>query len=59
LRELLTPYRPGACPVTVVYLKHGASYKLELGNEWRVNLQDNLLQSLASWLNEENVQIVY
>ena len=59
LKELLTPYRSGSCPVSVVYHNQRARCEIELGESWRVNLSDNLLQSLASWLSAENVQIVY
>ncbi len=59
LRELLAPYRNGACPVSVVYSSRGAMCEIELGNAWRVSLDDDLIQSLASWLKPENVRIVY
>ncbi|MDO8596478.1 MAG: hypothetical protein Q7R45_07625, partial [Sulfuricaulis sp.] len=59
LKELLAPYRNGPCPVSVVYHNHDASCEIELGETWRVNLNDNLLQSLAAWLSEDNVKIVY
>lgn len=59
LKELLAPYRNGPCPVSVVYHNHRASCEIELGDAWRVNLNDNLLQSLTAWLSEENVKVVY
>lgn len=59
LMEILGPYRQGSCPVSILYKNNTASCELELGADWKVNLHDNLLQSLASWLNEENVQILY
>ncbi len=59
LKELLAPYRNGACPVSVVYHNHNASCEIELGAAWRVNLNDNLLQSLTAWLSADNVKIVY
>ena len=36
-----------------------ASCEIELGDAWRVNLEENLLQSLAAWLSEDNVKVVY
>ncbi|MEK7876306.1 MAG: DNA polymerase III subunit alpha, partial [Pseudomonadota bacterium] len=59
LKELLAPYRNGPCAVSVVYHNHDASCEIELGEAWRVNLNDNLLQSLAAWLSEDNVKVVY
>lgn len=70
LKELLTPYRSvtdagngkgssASCPVLVVYRNHRAICKLELGDAWRVNLQDNLLQSLWAHFKEENVRVIY
>ena len=59
LKELLTPYRNGTCPVSVVYNNRRARCEIELGEAWRVNLNDNLLQSLAAWLSADNVKVVY
>ena len=59
LRDLLTPYRSGRCPVSVVYTNRGASCEISLGDAWRVNLHDDLIQSLHAWLKPENVKIVY
>jgi DNA polymerase-3 subunit alpha len=59
LRELLAPYRSGECPVQIVYYTHGASCEIELGDEWRVNLHDELINSLSGWLTPDNVQILY
>ena len=59
LRELLQPYRNGSCPVTLVYHNPQASCEIRLGDDWRVNLNDNLMQSLGAWLSEENVEVVY
>jgi DNA polymerase-3 subunit alpha len=59
LRDLLTPYRSGRCPVSVVYSNRGASCEISLGDAWRVNLHDDLIQSLHAWLKPENVKIVY
>jgi len=59
LRELLSPYKPGSCPVTIQYSNHDAECRIDLGQEWRVKLEDNLIRSLSDWLQPENVQIVY
>ena len=59
LREILAPYRSGTCPVSVVYSSRGAECEIDLGEAWRVNLQDDLIRSLGDWLRPENVKIVY
>ncbi|MDN5752445.1 MAG: DNA polymerase III subunit alpha, partial [Nitrosospira sp.] len=74
LKELLAPYRSNAspgkaahgkggndesCPVLVVYRNRSAVCELELGDAWRVSLQDNLLQSLSAHFKAENVKVIY
>jgi len=59
LKDLLAPYRDGACPVCVCYRNGEASCEMRLGEDWRVRLDDRLMQSLAEWLRPENVQLVY
>ena len=59
LRELLTPYRSGTCPVSVVYSNRAATCEIGLGSDWRVNLHDDLIRSLGDWLSPENVTILY
>lgn len=49
---------PG-CPVTIIYQNDFASGELELGNDWRVNLHDDLLQSLNTHFKTENIEIIY
>jgi DNA polymerase-3 subunit alpha len=59
LRELLAPYRSGACPVWIEYSNQRAQCSIELGQEWRVRLDDMLVESLQQWLQPENVRIDY
>ena len=59
LRELLGPYKPGACQVSVSYSNRDAQCRIDLGEEWRVRPDDTLMQLLADWLRPENVQLVY
>jgi len=62
LRTLLAPYRKsgdGACVVAVCYNNGGAMVELRLGEDWKVKLEDSLLQSLDDWLRPENVKVVY
>jgi DNA polymerase-3 subunit alpha len=32
---------------------------MRLGEDWRVRLDDTLVQSLQEWLRPENVQLIY
>jgi DNA polymerase-3 subunit alpha len=59
LRDLLTPYRKGSCPVCVCYHNGAASCEMRLGEDWRVRPDDALMQSLREWLRPENVQVIY
>jgi DNA polymerase-3 subunit alpha len=47
------------CPVWVVYRNHGALCELELGEAWRVSLEESLIQSLEAHFKTGNVEITY
>ncbi|OZA29360.1 MAG: DNA polymerase III subunit alpha, partial [Hydrogenophilales bacterium 17-61-9] len=61
LAELLAPYKAqaGGCPVWVEYRTPHARCKVRLGEEWRVRLDDRLLESLGGWLKPEAVNVIY
>ena len=59
LRNLLSPYRNGPCPVSIQYANGAASVELRLGEDWRVSLHDQLIADLQAWLAPENVEIFY
>jgi DNA polymerase-3 subunit alpha len=59
LKTMLEPYRNGPCPVAVCYRNGGASVEMQLGDNWRVNLDDALMKSLNEWLRPENVEVLY
>ncbi|MDV6346475.1 DNA polymerase III subunit alpha [Nitrosomonas sp. Is35] len=66
LKALLTPFTSQVqknyanyCPVTVVYSNDLASGELELGNDWRVYLHDELLQALKAHFGDGNVEVGY
>ena len=65
LRQLLAAHRtadPG-CRVLVQYrTSHdgaGATCEVDLGNEWRVAVDDTLVAGLVEWLTPDRVQVVY
>jgi DNA polymerase III subunit alpha len=59
LKTMLEPYRQGQCAVEVRYRNGGASVEMQLGDDWRVSLDDQLMTSLREWLKPENVEVVY
>ncbi len=59
LKSLLTPFAPGPAPVMIQYRNANAECQLKLGDSLRVRLDDALLEALATWLQPDNVEIVY
>ena len=65
LTNMLKPYCKKAnqeqklCPVKIEYHNKQAQTSLMLGEAWRVELHDDLLQHLHTWLSVENVKILY
>ncbi|MBI5436199.1 MAG: DNA polymerase III subunit alpha, partial [Nitrosomonadales bacterium] len=59
LKELLTPYRDGKCPVQIHYRNGNAACQLRFGEAWQVTLHDDLVRSLRDLLQPENVKIIY
>jgi DNA polymerase-3 subunit alpha len=61
LAELLAPYKAqeGGCPVWVEYHTPSARCRVRLGEDWRVRLDDRLLESLGGWLKPEAVNVIY
>ncbi|UCH48776.1 MAG: hypothetical protein JSU95_02950 [Betaproteobacteria bacterium] len=59
LRQLLEPYRNGNLRVCVAYTSAKAQAEFDLGEDWKVRPDDALISELGSWLQPENVQVVY
>ena len=63
LRELIGEYRAGAeasgCPVEIAYRNEVASCVVRLPDEWRVRLQETMLDELREWLDADGVELVY
>jgi DNA polymerase-3 subunit alpha len=59
LAAILTPWRPGPCPVSVEYAGKEASGALNLGEEWSVRASRELLEQLEGLLGRDAVQVLY
>jgi DNA polymerase III subunit alpha len=64
LSAILNPYRSRnsekkLCPVKIEYHNAQGQASLMLGDDWRVELHDDLLKHLHAWLSKENVKILY
>jgi len=59
LAEILTPFKPGPCPVTVEYVGSGARGALTLGPEWTVRASRELLEKLETLVGRGSVQVIY
>jgi DNA polymerase III subunit alpha len=59
LLQILEPFRPGDKPITVAYRNERVGGEVELPEQWRVNLDDALIDRLRDWLAAENVQVLY
>jgi YesN/AraC family two-component response regulator len=66
LTAILNPYRRKTaetdkklCPVKIEYHNAQGQASMMLGDAWRVELHDELLQNLTAWVSKENVKILY
>lgn len=65
LKELLKPYckntadEQRGCAVKIEYYNKTSKVELMLGNDWRVDLHEELIAGLTAWLSRENVKILY
>ena len=59
LAEVLTPFRPGACPIGICYEGEAAQAKITLGEEWWVHPTDELLHRLRDLAGESKVEVLY
>ena len=59
LKQILTRYRNGVIPVTVMYQGPSGEAEIDLGEEWRVTPEDALFSELRAWLSPEGVSLKY
>jgi len=49
----------GKCPITLDYTQPKAAARIRLGERWRVNPSDELLEKLRSTVGGEAVEVIY
>ena len=59
LADILRPFRPGDKPVTIAYRNARIGGEVDLPPDWRVNLDEALLDRLREWLAPDSVQVLY
>ncbi|MGM0570763.1 DNA polymerase III subunit alpha [Marinobacter sp.] len=59
LDSTLRPFRNQGSPVWIEYQGEGASTRIELGENWRVQPDDNLLLELRYLVGDNRVELVY
>jgi DNA polymerase-3 subunit alpha len=59
LKQILSRYRNGVIPVTVMYQGPSGEAEIDLGEDWRVKPEDSLFSELRDWLSPEGVSLKY
>lgn len=59
LKETLTPFRNGNSAVSIQYDNGEAIANLNLGEEWHLTINDDLLDKLSESIGKDNVKIDY
>lgn len=59
LSSLLSPYLPGTCPLYISYQNNDAFAKIRLGDKWKINLSQPLLNDLKKIFGDEAIKIIF
>ena len=59
LQDSLHPYCRGNSLVHIEYMNNQALGSITLGDEWRVSINDELLDTLRNYFGQDNVQLEY
>jgi len=59
LKRVLEPYRNGSLRVSIAYTNGIAAAEFDLGEDWKIRPDDNLISELGKWLEPKNVQVIY
>lgn len=57
LRELMSPYREGDCPLEVSYKLNGYGGNFRFGEQWTIEPSDELIHSLKQLLGSKSVSL--
>ncbi|MEX2481186.1 MAG: DNA polymerase III subunit alpha [Gammaproteobacteria bacterium] len=59
LQDVITSHTNGHCPVAIEYARCDSRARLRLGEAWRVQINDKLLDGLRRHLGEQRVHVEY
>ncbi len=59
LKEVISPYVGGGCPLHIKYCSNEAVATLQLGDDWRVYPKDELISSLKKIVSIDSVSVIY
>ncbi len=59
LQRIIGGHARGRCPIAIEYARSDSRARLRLGEDWRVNVSDNLLDGLRRKLGAERVHVEY
>lgn len=59
VKSLLTPHKKHSRPIVIEYDNGTAKGEIDLGDDWKVEINDRLLDDLASLLGADNVRLEY
>ncbi len=59
LAQVLAPWRPGPCPITIEYSGIEASGALTLDGQWSVRASRELLEQIEGLVGRDGVQVLY
>jgi DNA polymerase-3 subunit alpha len=59
LQSMIAPQAGGRCPIAIEYARADSRARLRLGEEWRVNVTDNLIDGLKRHLGAQHVHLEY
>ncbi len=59
LATLLAPYRQGSCPIWINYKTQHARVDVVLGQDWQIQLTDDLIMNLGKLVGPKRVRVIY
>ena len=59
LKQVLEPYRPGACDVSLFVIRDDAQFRMLLGADWAVRPSADLRDQLAELVGQDGYRFVY